>query len=118
MRCWNIQALDWNSTLLELSDKLEFSSGIHFTDQLCLQRGVLGLEWRRLHGVCGGQVQCVTRIDRVLGLRGGHVFYSIRSNIKRDVHHLSAKLLLAGDQFNLVKLHLQRRIDRSQWRPV
>lgn len=68
MRCWNIQALDWNSTLLELSDKLEFSSGIHFTEHLYLQRGVLGLEWRHLHGVCAGQVQCVTRIDRVLEL--------------------------------------------------
>jgi hypothetical protein len=105
--------------LLELSDKLEFSSGVHFTDQLYLQRGVLGLEWRHLHGVRGGQIQCVSRIDRVLGLRGGHVFYSIRSHFKRDVPELSVKLLLADDgKWNFGELHLQRRIDRSRRRPV
>jgi hypothetical protein len=68
MSCWKLQVLDWTSNMLELSDKLEFSSGFQFTEQLCLQRGVLGLEWRHLHGVCGGQVQCGTRIDRVLEL--------------------------------------------------
>jgi len=118
MWCWNIQALDWNSTLLELSDKLEFSSGIHFTDQLCLQRGVLRLEWRHLHGVCAGQVQCVTRIDRVLGLRGGEVLCSIRGHSKCDVSELSTKLQFTCGKWNFGELYLQRRIDRSRWRPV
>ena len=77
-----------------LSDKLKFSSAIHFIDQLCLQRGVLGLEWRRLHSVRGGQVQCATRIDCVLGLRGGEVLFSIGGHVKRDVQRVSVKLLL------------------------
>ena len=95
MWCWSVQDIDRICIVHGLSSKLKFSSGIHFTDQLCLQRGVLGLEWRRLHGVCDGQVQCGTRIDRVLGLRGGEVLCSIRGHSKCDVSELSVKLQLA-----------------------
>ena len=96
-----------------LSDKLKFSSGIHFIDQLCLQRGVLGLEWRRLHSVRGGQVQCGTRIDCVHGLRGGDVLFGIRGHRNRNVQRVSGKLLLACGKRHFGELHLQRRHFRA-----
>ncbi len=101
-----------------LSGKLKFSSAIHFTDQLCLQRGVLGLEWRRLHSVCAGQVQCATRINCVLGLRGGHVLFSIRGHGNRDVQRVSVKLQLRCGKRHFGELHLQRRRFRTGRRPV
>jgi hypothetical protein len=68
--------------------------------------------------MCAGKVQDLVRIGHVLGLWNGYVLYSIRGHNKHDVSELSVKLLLAGDQFNLVKLHLQRRMDRARWRHV
>jgi hypothetical protein len=116
MSCWNIHDLAWSSNLRVLWDKRQWSSRIHFIEQLCLQRGVLWLEWR-LHCVWRGQVQCGSA-ERVHGLRGGHVFYSIRGLGNRDVSELSVKLQLAGGERNFGVMYLQRRVVRSRWRHV
>ena len=60
----------------------------------------------------GGKVQGVNRNGHVLGLRGGHVFYSRRGRSRLDVPDLSDKLLLAGGEWNFGVMYLQRRVVR------
>ncbi len=52
------------------------------------------------------------------GLRGRDVLYSSRGLNKLDMQHLSIKLHLACGERSFDELHLQHRMDRTEWRPV
>ena len=51
-------------------------------------------------------------------LRGGDVFHSSRGLSKLDMHRLSVKLQLVCGERSFDELHLQHRIDGTEWRPV
>ena len=52
------------------------------------------------------------------GLRGRDVFYSSRGLSKLDMQRLSVKLQLACGERSFDELHLQHRINGTEWRPV
>ena len=81
-----------------LSNKLHLVSGELKFDQLHLQLGLLGPQWRGVHSVRSGEVQVVDGTNYV--------------------HRLSIKLHLVCGELKFDQLHLQRWLLGPRWRHV
>ncbi len=68
--------------------------------------------------VCGRKVHAVGRSYHLLDLRGSDVLYISRGLNLRCMPRLSVKLQRACGERSFDELHLQRRINGAEWRPV
>ena len=118
-----------------VSVKLHLTCGERSFDELHLQRRIFWARWSHVRSVRARKVQGVKRIGRVHGLRGRDVFFiywcssvhqlwsrdlfdRIRGLSKLDMQRLSVKLQLACGEHSFDELHLQRRINWAERRPV
>jgi hypothetical protein len=83
-----------------------------------LQRGVFWTRWRPVHSVRGWKVQDVDWNCNLHGLWSRDVFCSSRGLNKLDMQRLSVQLQLDCGKRSFDELHLQHRIDGTEWRPV
>ena len=82
-----VQASCWIVQLQQLPGLLELACAEYSVDQLHMQCWLVGVEWRRMHGVCRRQVQCGRR---------------------RRLQELPGEFELTCAEHSFEQLHLQR----------